>query len=263
MENIELHKILDEYLHKIVALNEIIPFQMKSAFESFTNANDSLNKTVEEYGNPITHEDGTTGFEISFKHARLIGRISKKRKQAQLALEILPQSFLVTFVSEYDSFLGQLNTYILKNRPELLKAEQKTITFEELSTLNSIEEAREKIINQEVENLLRESHSKQFDWMESKYNLTLKTGLESWPVFIELTERRNLFVHCNGLVSEQYLKKCRAAKYKLDSEIQVGKKLRANKEYIELVYKTLFEIPVKLTQVLWRKQFPKDIRLPS
>src|SRR5690606_29059403 len=97
MENIKLHKILDEYLHKIIALNEIIPFQMKSAFESFTNANESLNKTVEEYGKPITHEDGTTGFEISFKHARLINRISKKRKQAHLALEILPLSFLVTF----------------------------------------------------------------------------------------------------------------------------------------------------------------------
>ncbi|WP_180102580.1 hypothetical protein [Acinetobacter sp. YH12126] len=207
MENINLHKILEDYLHKIVALNEIIPFQMKSAFESLINANDSLNKIIEEYGTPTTHEDGNTGFEISFKHARSIGRMSKKRKQAQLALEILPQSFLVTFVSEYDSFLGQLNTFILKNKPELLKAEQKTISFEELSTLNSIEEAREKIINQEVENLLRESHSKQFDWMESKYNLTLTTGLESWPVFIELTERRNLFVHCNGVVSEQYLKK--------------------------------------------------------
>lgn len=259
MDNIKLHKILDDYLHKIVALNEIIPFQMQSAFESFTNANDSLNKKLEEYGKPISHEDGSSGFEVSFKHARLINRLSAKRKQAHLALEILPKSFLVTFVSEYDSFLGQLNKYILKEKPELLKAEQKTITFEELNALNSIEEAREKIINQEIESLLRDSHSKQFDWMENKYSLTLKKGLESWSNFIELTERRNLFVHCNGIVSEQYLKKCHEAKYKLDDECKVGKKLYANKEYIELVYKTLFEISLKLTQVLWRKQFPTDI----
>ena len=138
MDNIKLHKILDDYLHKIVALNEIIPFQMQSAFESFTNANDSLNKKLEEYGKPISHEDGSSGFEVSFKHARLINRLSAKRKQAHLALEILPKSFLVTFVSEYDSFLGQLNKYILKEKPELLKAEQKTITFEELNALNSM-----------------------------------------------------------------------------------------------------------------------------
>ncbi|WP_338562128.1 hypothetical protein [Acinetobacter sp. KS-LM10] len=259
MENNELHNILDDYLHKIVALNEIIPSQIHSVIENFISTNKKFNQQLEECGQPFTDENGDAGFKISFKHARSIHRLSTKRKQSQLALEILPKSFLVTFVSEYDSFLGQLNKYILKQKPELLKADQKTITFEELSTLNSIEEARDKIISHEIENLLRDSHSKQFDWMENKYNLPLKTGLKSWPQFIELTERRNLFVHCNGIISEQYIKKCRDAKFDLDKESEAGKKLRADKKYINIVYRTLYEIPVKLTQVLWRKQFPKDL----
>ena len=259
MDKIDLHKIIDEYLHKIVALNKIIPFQMHSAFQNFDNSNKNFNEKIEEFGTRITEEDGSHAFEINYKHARLIHRLSTERKRAQLALEILPKSFLVTFVSEYDAFLGQLNNYILKHKPELLKTEQKTITFEELQSLNSIEEARNKIISQEVENLLRDSHSKQFEWMQNKYNLQLTNGLNSWPSFIELTERRNLFVHCNGIVSEQYLKNCNKVNYPLDSNIKIDTKLDADKKYIDSVYQTLFEIPVKLTQVLWRKLFPKDI----
>lgn len=89
--------------------------------------------------------------------------------------------------------------------------------------------------------------------------MPLTKGLESWPIFIELTERRNLFVHCDGVVSEQYLNVCRKHKVNVDPEIVVGKKLQAEKKYLKQTYEVLYEIGIKLSQVLWRKLSPGDL----
>ncbi|MCG7859183.1 hypothetical protein MD537_19565, partial [Flavihumibacter sediminis] len=80
-----------------------------------------------------------------------------------------------------------------------------------------------------------------------------------WEKFVEITERRNLFVHCDGVVSSQYLSNCRGAKVKFEKQIQVGEKLDVSPEYFDLAYKSLYEISVKLTQVIWRKLLTNDL----
>lgn len=67
-----------------------------------------------------------------------------------------------------------------------------------------------------------------------------------------MTERRNLFVHCGGITSSQYLKVCEENNIIL-KESSLGMKLGANRNYLMNSYKCLYEIGVKLTQVLWRK----------
>jgi hypothetical protein len=83
--------------------------------------------------------------------------------------------------------------------------------------------------------------------------------LPVWEKFIEITERRNLFVHSDGVVSSQYLNNCKVYKVKFEKEPQAGDKLVVTPEYFDLAYKTLYEISVKLTQVIWRKLLPYDL----
>src|SRR2546423_10410038 len=40
------------------------------------------------------------------------------------------------------------------------------------------------------------------------FRTLLRKDLPIWPVFVEVTERRNLFAHCSGKVSAQYLTVC-------------------------------------------------------
>jgi hypothetical protein len=142
-------------------------------------------------------------------------------------------------------------------RPELLNGSEKPLTFKELTAFGSISEAREFVVEREVESVVRESHDKQFDWMETKFGLPLRKGLPSWPKFIEVMERRNLFVHCNGIVSVQYLNTCSKHKVELGS-CKVGKELHVSQHYFEEAYEVIFEIGVKLAHVLWRKLSPED-----
>ncbi len=189
------------------------------------------------------------------KYRRLQGRFQK----AQLAQQIVPRTFLVSLVSQFDAFLGRLIKQLFNLKPEALDVAEGTLTFSQLVEFGSIENAKDYVVEKEIESVLRRSHAEQFDWLENKFGLKLRVNLHAWPVFIELTERRNLFVHSNGLVSRQYLNVCKRHGSALEPDARLGKSLGVTREYFETAHECLFEIGVKLAQVLWRKLTPDDL----
>ena len=56
------------------------------------------------------------------------------------------------------------------------------------------------VVDDTIETLFRDSHTKHFEWIESSLDIKSLKKFEQWPNFIELTERRNLFVHSDGIV---------------------------------------------------------------
>lgn len=209
MEAPNPHTLLDDFTHNLEALRAAVPLSMSSAKSARKNAGDEHLKFLEENGELEEETDKVKRFKLRPEHYRKALQLRRRYERMKTALRLIPRNFLVSFVSEFDAFIGQLlkATYYLQ--PELLNASEKQMTFSDLSKMSSIEAARELIVEKEVESVLRKSHSDQFAWLERNLSLKLRQDLDSWPHFIELTERRNLFVHCNGEVSHQYLAVCR------------------------------------------------------
>lgn len=176
-----------------------------------------------------------------------------------LAYNLMPVNFVVAFVSQLDAYIGSLIRTMFLIKPEMLNSSEKNMLFSDLINFKSIEEAREFIIEKEVESVLRDSHQKQFKWLENKLGITLRKDLPSYSDFIEITERRNLFVHCNGSISAQYIEICKDNQVKDIENVTIGTKLYATPSYFSKCYSVLFEIGVKLGQVIWRKLQPDDI----
>ncbi|MBU2114112.1 MAG: hypothetical protein KKE94_10125 [Gammaproteobacteria bacterium] len=258
-EGLELHEIVDRYIHKLVAMHEVIPYQMTMAAVVAQQSAKKHKKFLDNNAEKLEDENDTTSYKLDFKFVGRSSRLGRRSDRAKTVLELLPRNFVVSFVSEYDSFLGQLITQILRFKPEVIDSKDKSISLSDLVSLGSVEAARDRIFAKEVESILRSSHADQFSWMEKSFNIPLTKGLESWPVFIELTERRNLFVHCDGIVSEQYLNVCKRHNASVGPKIVVGEKLIADKKYLKQSYEVLYEIGIKLSQVLWRKLSPGDI----
>ena len=132
-------------------------------------------------------------------------------------------------------------------------------------TSEDLDELKEFVIEKDVESLLRKSHFEQLTILEkriskhTKKEFTLTTNLPVLPTFIELTERRNLFVHCNGIVSRNYIDNCRKHKVKKLENIELNDVLDVDPEYFNEGFQAVFEIGVKLGQVLWRKFLPTKI----
>jgi hypothetical protein len=164
----------------------------------------------------------------------------------------IPQVMIIGLVSVYDHFLSELLIALFRIKKEIIFGAERQISFSDLLKYASIDDAREAIINKEVESIVRESHHEQFRILETRLGLKLTVGLTVWPQFIELCERRNLFTHTGGIVSQQYLSVC--ANYDCNLEgTSLGSRLRAQPKYLRSAIRIVYEIGLKLAYVMWRK----------
>lgn len=254
-------KEIDSFIKHIEAQADIVPLVMGLLGVKLVQESKHVDKYIKENGIVEKEENGEEKGKLlipSDKFKEFI-ELNEKVETTDLAYNLLPINFVVSFVGQYDAYLGSLIRTMFLSKPEFLNSSEKNMQFSELIKFESIEEAREFIVEKEVESVLRDSHLKQFKWLENKLAITLRKDLPSFSDFIEITERRNLFVHCNGVVSRQYLEVCNENNVKNIDKAILGQKLNANPAYFNKCYATLFEIGVKLGQVIWRKLQPEDI----
>ncbi len=202
--------------------------------------------------------DNITVIQVPLDSYRKFQKLREEIEKSVYSIKLVLRSFIISLISQYDAFLGRLIRALFLIQPESLNISERNITFAQLQTFESVEDAREYIIEKEIEAVLRKSHSEQFDWLKNKFDIKLHEGLNIWPTFIEVTERRNLFVHNSGVVTSQYLNACKMHNVELAEGVHVGVELEATPDYFKNVYESIFEIGVKLAHVLWRKVEPED-----
>lgn len=223
------------------------------------NGTERLTRYLADHGTLQEGEDLGRTYSLGVEYRSKFEQLRGKNMDVRIGQNILPKSFLVALVSQYDFFLGRLLRCLFYFQPELLNASEKSFTFTQLLSLGSVEAAREFLLEKEIESVLRESHIEQFNWLEKKFSVTLRKDLDIWAAFVELTERRNLFVHTNGVVSAQYLSVCKQHGVVLDNKVKRGFSLTVPPQYFKEAYKCIYEVGVKLAQVLWRKIKPEEL----
>jgi hypothetical protein len=261
IEKSNFSKEIDRYIKHIESQADVVPLVMKLIEFKLVQESKLVDQFIKENRIIESEEDENTEGKlvIPFEKIKSFIELTEIASATALADKLLPINFVVSFVSQYDAFLGGLIRSMFIAKPELLNSSEKSIQFSELMEFNSIEEARESLIEKEVESVIRESHLKQFKWLETKLGITLRKDLPSFSDFIEITERRNLFVHSNGIVSRQYLAVCKENQVKDIEKVTLGEQLIATPIYFRKCYAVLFEIGVKLGQVIWRKLKPHEL----
>src|SRR5438045_9711923 len=119
-------------------------------------------------------------------------------QRATITSSVIPGSFLVALMSQFDTFLGRIIRAIYLINPRVFSISEKSVTYSKLMEFESISDAHEYIIEREVDIVLRDSHEEQFKYLEDRVNVNMREQLRAWPDFVEVTERRNLFVHTDG-----------------------------------------------------------------
>ena len=248
---------IDLFTRHIDAVGDVLVGVVYAIQEASKQAKQKL-RQFEDENCVIGDESGERSVKIPNTHYKEWKRQMRRYEHYSLSRTLLPRSLLVTQISQYDAYLGRLLRLIFIRKPEILNSSEKKITFEALNEFASIEAAREYILEKEVETILRSSHSEQFKWMEKAFDLPLTKDLASWPVFIEITERRNLFVHTDGIISSQYITVCKLHKCNLDDSLKEGQRLGVPQLYFKAAHQCIYEIGVKLGHVLWRKIAPEE-----
>ncbi len=203
-------------------------------------------------------EEKTTIFSVPVKKITKFEELKRAQSNIDSALYQTPRALIVALVSCLDAYLGDLLKSLFYLKPEILNSSERQLTFKQLVKFKDIDAAREYITEKEVESIIRESHAKQIKLIEQKFDLPLTKDLDIWTSFIELTERRNLFVHTDGIVSNQYLEVCRLHGVEV-TNVSAGDRLSVSRSYFNDAYNCIYEFGVKLGIVLWRKIAPDEL----
>ena len=172
------------------------------------------------------------------------------------AYRLIPRHFVTALVSQYDSFLGRIIRFMFAVKPEMLNSSDKALSYTQLVSFPDLIAARAYVVEKEIETVIRKSHDDQFAWLKERLKTPFNKDLPCWPQFIELTERRNLFVHTDGKISSQYLSVCADHKWKIPDNTKVGDQLEVSRKYFESAYRCIYEIGFKLAHVIWRRLCP-------
>lgn len=210
--------------------------------------------------NNISQNDGKVVISKDKRKSYL--NLQRIKERAEQAVRLIPPSYLVSLVSLFDSFYAGLVRCIYNLNPEKLLESDMKFTYRDLKDLDSIREVKQVIVESKIENLLRDSHIEQFKWLASAMEVSTLTQFNGWSDFVELTERRNLFVHANGKVSAQYVTICK--KYEaLQEGVSIGTILGVDKSYFEKAFKNLYKIAIMLSHILasnnYLKKFEGDL----
>jgi len=250
---------LQLFLQHIDALQASLPRTMVAVNAEAGNARARFLGYAEKHGTVTKRHEQTVDYTFSVPYEARAMRLAREAASGGVAVDLVPRVFLLALISQFDAFLGRLLRGLFLLRPELIASSERSLTLSQLLDLGSVERATEFLLDKEVESVLRKSHADQFSWMEAKFDIKLREGLTSWPCFIEITERRNLFAHADGVISDQYLDICERHGAELGDGCAKGDRLGVTSDYFVTAYECILELGVKLCQVLWRKLRPDQI----
>ncbi len=143
---------------------------------------------------------------------------------------------------------------IAARNPEAIFGRERALPVYEIVKFGPIEELKEHLINDEIDKAQRENIDHQLTWIVSKAGMDdFRSNYPDWPVLVELFERRNLFVHANGVVNDTYLKASEKYRFPNAKKRALGDELHAEPKYFNSSVHHVIHFGAMLLQVVWRK----------
>jgi len=183
-----------------------------------------------------------------------------KRIHESELLNIHLTGHLLTIFSSFDAYIGDLLESIYRKKPELFMQLNRSMTISEMLQYKAVEDIKDIVLKSEIESFRRKSYIEQFDLLENRFGIQLKK-FKNWPYFVECSQRRNLFTHCDGIISEQYIAICENENYEINGSIKIGEKIELKSNYLLDSCDIVIEVAFKLGQTLWRKIFDDELEL--
>jgi hypothetical protein len=162
----------------------------------------------------------------------------------------LRRSALISLISSCEWFAAQILHYFLQKHPDSAGLGDASLSFDELRTFDSVADAREWVISNKIEGILRGSFE---DWIKFFFDKLKiqKNGIdEHIPFCQEACLRRNVLVHNGGIINNIYVNRLPA---QIDEGLKVGDQVRVDESYLDDRLDRLEIVFVLVAFEVWRK----------
>ena len=258
-----LHPIaqaVDKLLNRVSAISfsakEFIPMAGKWQIQKLEDITNELKDLFEGDEVDEGNEDGSKGVLVTKKILDIISQM--ERHETSDLLDLLISSHFLSLFTSFDAFTGELLNAIYLKKPDLLKSLNRTMSISDMLKYEDLEDIKLIILQDEIESFRRKSYVEQFESLETRFSIKLKK-FNNWPLFVECSQRRNLITHCDGVVSNQYIKICTNEGCKLPENLKNGDQLKISIKYLGRACNLISEVGLKLGQSLWRKFFEDEL----
>lgn len=220
-----------------------------------------IGKVLRQTEKKSIHETKEVSLEIELKDFHAIqdfmDSFEKVKPKLGIPQHVLTTS-LVSLISYVEVFVSQIVHFHFSLYPAaIISSTEKQFTYNDLQKLGSIDDARNFLIEKDVEALLRSSVTDWADYFEGKLKLEIAYLKDNIDQIREVFLRRNLFVHNAGIVNSTYLKGL-----KKSSDIKVGKPINIEKEYLDSAF-TSCEIAFSLVALELLSKFQRKKKVSS
>jgi hypothetical protein len=236
-----------------LVMNAVVTPLMENAKKSV----DAFAVFVKKYP-PVKSSGNQKQISIPVGKGEELNRLVRNMAVSMNSVPLSTRGLFLVLISKWDAFLGSMLRWLYEHEPEIINASGRPIPFSELHNIEDIRIVRERIIDEEISSVLRQSHIDHFEYLEKKTKLALRSDAELWSKFVEITQRRHLIAHTDGRVSQQYLQVCQTSGVDLKESEKLNNKIQISQTYFQESSDLLAELGVKLSQVLWRKLKPEE-----
>ena len=247
----EIWDNLNMFIENINCLRETFNYSEGMLNQQKQNADKAYADFIEVYKR---NNENEPFLNIPNDKLRNFKKFEKRKKRAEKAFILIPPTYIVSAVSIFDSFLAGLIRCIYSLKPELLLNSNVNFLYRDLVNYDTLKEVKKTIIDTTIDKLFRDSHTEQIIWIEKSIDINTLRKFTGWSNYIELTERRNLFVHSDGVISSQYINECQKSGYNVGG-LSIGSRLLVDKTYFYQSYNLLYEMAIMLSQIVINKLY--------
>jgi hypothetical protein len=255
--------LIDEYANTLLNIAETAKIVLPHAAQWLIDELKSNSKRVNTCLSSAIDQrkDGNVEY-IAFANAHDFAAYNSAMRESQRILgnnapDVLTKSMFMHLFSEFDAFTGKLLKAIYLKNENLLKGITREISLADLLVYKDIESVMRALLEKEIETFRRDSYAEQFCTLEKKFGITLRKFNE-WGDFVELSQRRNLFTHNGGVVSEQYLITCGKEGTKFTGQPNIGDTLDIDFNYFIQAVRLITRVGMMLGYTLWNKVVPNE-----
>lgn len=251
---------IEKFVHHVRDIEDCakrcMPQAQSSYVERATELRDLFVKNQE-----VVSGDSSRGEKLVAARELRRGLRLLTRFENDATVSTLERSLFIGLFACLDKFIGELMMAVYEVCPDLYKGLNSQLSVSEVLAFPSLTELRESVLDKEIETVRRKSYPEQFKEFERRFGFDTLTKFDSWASFIEAAQRRNLFTHCDGVVSAQYLKICADVGFKVPEEHVVGYRLGLDSKYFFRTCFIVAEVGAMLGHTVWRKMLPEETRI--
>src|ERR1035438_10243009 len=156
----------------------------------------SLHETVELFTTSAKKKDITLVLRGAQRLADIVGSLNRGQTMYR-------QHAVVLLVSRFENFISDSLRAIYASSPTRLRAGGKSLPYEELLDAKSIDEVINRLIEKEIDRILREAPDSIISTLDDQFKLGIRENFRDYNRFLDICDQRNLFVHTGGVTSRR------------------------------------------------------------